>query len=210
MTVWNEIYNKYQSDGTKWATLEENVDPLFIQLLNDNDFKLKSALDIGCGTGKYLKILQDFGFRVSGVDNSETAVEMTLELLGNEADVVLADMYELVMPENNYDLILSISTLHHGTKGQIANLIDSIFQSLAAGGYIFITLPDYEYAKLHDLFKNQAVVEPGTFVPLTGPEKGLPHSFFGEKETRSLFSDFAGVKISLDNIGRWFVVAQKK
>jgi 2-polyprenyl-3-methyl-5-hydroxy-6-metoxy-1,4-benzoquinol methylase len=81
MTTWDAIYKNYQRGGDAWATLSEEIHPLFIQFLSQSDFKRKQVLDIGCGTGKYLAVLQAGGFETHGIDSSDTAVEMTKNVL---------------------------------------------------------------------------------------------------------------------------------
>ncbi len=50
----------------------------------------------------------------------------------------------------------------------------------------------------------------GAYVPLLGPEKGLPHSFYEKSELEKLFSKFANVKITKDDMGRWIVRGEKE
>ncbi|PIT90632.1 MAG: hypothetical protein COU22_01115 [Candidatus Komeilibacteria bacterium CG10_big_fil_rev_8_21_14_0_10_41_13] len=205
MTVWDNIYKDYEQGGQAWATLSEDIDPLFRQFLEEASFSVKKALDIGCGTGKYLKLLQSLGFKTDGLDSSQTAVKMTKELLGDQSDIQVANMFELELPANEYDLILSVSTIHHGLKSQIEELVGKIYQSLVSGGYIFITLPDFSSSKKWNTFKDHEQLAEATFAPLTGPEKGLPHSFYEKPEIENLFSDFNDLQLNLDGIGRWFI-----
>lgn len=209
MTTWDNIYKNYKNGGEAWATLSEDIDPLFISFIAKSELRLKSAFDIRCGTGKYLKFLKLKGFSVFGIDSSETAIEMSKENLGDSAAVEMADMYDYEIPKNKFDLILSVSTLHHGTKDQIKKLIDQIYGSLSTDGKIFITLPDIECNKKWNTFKDDKEIAPGTYSPLSGPEKGLPHSFFSKQEIESLFSDFRDIELSIDKIGRWFVIGTK-
>jgi SAM-dependent methyltransferase len=209
MTIWDQIYKNHQKGGSAWATLSEGIDPRFIDLIGKTNFKLKSAFDIGCGTGKYLGYLQSKNFRVAGIDSSETAIEISKKFLGDSTDLVLADMYDFKIPKNKYDLILSVSTLHHGKKERINKLVKRIYDSLATGGIIFITLPDIKFNNKSNAFKDDKEIAPDTYLPLYGPEKGLPHSFFSRQEIDSIFSDFKGIELSIDKIGRWFVVGTK-
>ena len=209
MTIWDNIYKNYQKGGDAWATLSEEIHPLFKQFLNESDFRIKHVLDIGCGTGKYLKILQSAGFTTDGIDSSETSINMTKELLGNNSNIVLANMFEFDILQNQYDLIISISTIHHGTKQQIQKLIDHIHNALVENGKIFITVPDMESGKKWNTFNGHEEVAEDTFSPVTGPEKGLPHSFYIEKQARELFTRFKNLQIDLDNHGRWIVRASK-
>jgi SAM-dependent methyltransferase len=209
MTVWDAIYQNFQKGGEAWASLSEDIHPLFKQFLEQSEFTLKHALDIGCGTGKYLKLLQAGGFKSDGVDSSPTAVEMAQRELGPGAKISCADMFGYDIPENRYDLILSVSTIHHGTKEHVRGLLKNIHQTIVENGRIFITLPDLESSKKWNTFKEHQKLAEGTYAPLSGPEKGLPHSFYSQEETRELFSSFKNLQMDLDERGRWIVWGSK-
>jgi len=209
MTIWDNIYKNYQKGGEAWATLSEEIHPLFKKFLGQSNFELKHVLDIGCGTGRYLKILQACGFKTDGIDSSKTAVEMTKKELGNSSGVLCVDMFEFEIPKNKYDLIISISTIHHGTKEQIQNLVNKIHEALTKNGKIFISLPNLEGGKQWNTFKDHEKIAEGTSVPSSGPEKGLPHSFYTKEEVQKLFSKFKDLKLDLDSHGRWIAQASK-
>jgi 2-polyprenyl-3-methyl-5-hydroxy-6-metoxy-1,4-benzoquinol methylase len=209
MTIWDNIYKNYQKGGEAWATLSEEINPLFKEFLTNSNFDQKHILDIGCGTGKYLKFMQAEGFHTDGIDSSETAVEMTQKTLGEDSTILCVNMFEFEIPKNKYDLVISVSTIHHGTKDQIQNLINKIFDVITENGKIFITVPDFESSKKWNTFKDHEEITEGTFAPLSGPEKGLPHSFFTKEEVQKLFSKFREVKLNLDEIGRWTAMGSK-
>ena len=119
-------------------------------------------------------------------------------------------MYEYDYPDATYDLILSVSTIHHGYKEQIQSVLGKIYASLAKGGKIFITLPDFTSSTSWQTFRDHTELGPGTYAPKTGPEAGLVHSFYTESEIQNLFSNFRNTQLDLDDIGRWFVIASKR
>jgi len=209
MTVWDDIYKNYQKGGEAWATLSEEIHPLFKQFLNQSNFELKHVLDIGCGTGKYLKILQAGEFKTDGIDSSETAIEMTKKILGDNSAILCVNMFEFEIAKNKYDLVISISTIHHGTKEQVQNLINRIYEAIVKNGRIFITVPDFESSKKWKTFKDHKEIAEGTFAPLSGPEKGLPHSLYAKEEAQKLFSKFRDLQLDLDSHGRWVAQASK-
>jgi len=209
MTIWDNIYKNKKKNGDTWATPSDRYFPSFEQFLKQSNFEIKHALDIGCGIGKYLKILQSKEFKTDGVDSSKTAVEMTKKLLGDNSTILCADMFEFEIPKNKYDLIISILTIHHGTKKQVQNLIDRIYEAIMVNGKIFITVPDFESSKKWNTFKNHEKITEGTFAPLSGPEKGLPHSFYAKEEVKKLFSKFTNLKLNIDDEGNWVAQASK-
>lgn len=172
-------------------------------------FNKKSVLDIGCGTGKYLKYLQANGFNTSGIDSSRTAVDMTLKLLANDSDIVCTSMYDFSIEKDAYDLVISISTLHHGTKTQVSKLIKRIYKNLSLEGKVFITVPDIETAIKKGYIEDHVDLGNGTYAPKVGLEKGLEHSMYTKQEVEELFSKFSITSIELDEIGRWFIQAEK-
>ncbi|MFQ6124476.1 MAG: class I SAM-dependent methyltransferase [Candidatus Heimdallarchaeota archaeon] len=209
MTIWDEIYKEYKRVGKAWASLGEEIHPLFKEFLKNSDFKLKSVFDIGCGDGRYLKLLELSGFKIAGIDSSKTAIDMAKVILDNKLAVRVADMYLCKIPKEKYDLIISITALHHGKKSEIKNLIDTIYSALVPNGKIFITIPDLSCVKIWNTFKTRKEIERGTFIPLIGPETGLPHSFYTKKEIQELFTKFKDLKLLKDESGRWIVQASK-
>lgn len=210
MTVWDKIYQDYKNGGEEYATLKKGLIPEFLEFMDKNDFKLKKALDVGCGNGKYLVFLKNNGFKVEGIDSSPTAVQMTREALGKNAGILCADMYEYDPAASSYDLIISIAAIHHGLKRQVGEVIKKLYEALVPGGHFFITLPDNEGSSHWTMMTDHREIEPGTRVPLSGPEKNLPHSSFTRDEIKILFSSFKHIDLQLlADRGRWIITGEK-
>lgn len=208
MTTWDKIYKNYQKGGPAYASLGFEIYPLFKKYIKRSKFPSKSALDIGCGDGRYLDYLQRLGFKTDGIDSSPTSVKMTRKLLKDKSRIVLADMFKYKIPSGKYDFIFSINTIQHGRKEKIKKFITRIYSALRKNGKFFVTFPDHRQVKKWRSFKKNKKIAPGTYLPLIGPEKGLYHSFFTKKEIERMFSKFMKVKMKMD-WGRWFVLAEK-
>ena len=76
MSVWESIYKNYQNGGPAWASLKDSLHPDFLKFVEQSDFKIRSALDIGCGDGRYLMFLKQKGFSITGLDSSPTAISI--------------------------------------------------------------------------------------------------------------------------------------
>ncbi|MFH1366978.1 MAG: class I SAM-dependent methyltransferase [Patescibacteria group bacterium] len=209
LTTWDKIYKNYLKGGPAYASLGYEIYPPFKKFIKRSKFTSKSALDIGCGDGRYLKYLQTLGFATDGIDSSLSAVKMTKKLLKDKSRIIKADMFKYKIPPGKYDFIFSFNTLQHGKKAQIRKLVNRIFRALRNNGKTLITLPDCQQINEWHHFQKKRMVSAGTYIPLTGPEKGLPHSFFTKKEIARFFLKFKKVKIKMGNYGRWFIQAEK-
>jgi len=211
MANWDKIYRDYKKGGHAWATLDGKIIPEFKRFLWQEKFKQKSVFDIGCGTGNYLAYLASKGFAVAGTDSSPTAVKMARALFDKKTGraIKVANMFKLRIPKNKYDLIMSIAAIHHGMKKDVTRLVGKVYTALISGGRAFITFPDFVSSQHWNTFKTNKDLGNGTFAPLSGPEKGLPHSFFTKPEIEKMFAKFRTVKIQLDKRGRWVVRAVK-
>nr|WP_231133498.1 class I SAM-dependent methyltransferase [Capillibacterium thermochitinicola] len=169
-----------------------------MSFIESSTFPVKLALDIGCGQGKYLKYLQEKGFKTVGLDSSESAIMMTKDLLDNQGKFILADMFEYKYPLNTYGLIISHAALYHGEKKKVIALLNKIYDALMKKGKVFISLPDEECIKNWAIMAEHETLEDGTCIPLIGPEKGLPHSFFSKEEIDKLFSKYSRIKTDLE------------
>lgn len=208
-TVWDNIYREYLAGGLAWASLRDDIHPSFISFIQESNFPTQYALDIGCGTGKYLKYLQLNGFQTVGLDSSETAITMSRDILANQGELILADMYEYHYPQNTFGLVLSHATLHHGKKKSVARLVEKIYDALMIKGKVFISIPSDECKTNWAMMAECETLEDGTCIPLIGPEKGLAHSFFSKEDVDKVFSRYSNLEITLDEWGRWIITGEK-
>jgi|SRR5579862_1087652 len=207
-TIWDKIYKQYEAGGEAYATLSRGLNPDFMKFVEKTDFPVKSAFDIGHGTGHYLVWLKTKGFDVSGIDSSKTAHKMATKALVQD-NLTLGDIYEYEIPKNQFGLILSVHAIHHGLKPQIKKALNSVYEGLVEGGRIYLTLPVNDVHKQWNTHKNSRLIAPGTFAPTGGPEKGLPHSFYTEDEVKELFKGYSQLSYKLNDRGVWVIIAQK-
>lgn len=97
----------------------------------------KTVLDVGCGMGRFAQVAADHGARVVGVDLS-VAVEAANANLGHLPDTAFlqADVFDLPIREESFDLIYSIGVLHHTPDTRAA--FASLPRLLRPGGRIAI------------------------------------------------------------------------
>lgn len=95
----------------------------------------KDVLEIGSGTGVHARLLAAAGARLSAVDLTPTAVELTrrrLELAGLSGDVREADAEHLPYDDASFDFVWSWGVIHHSEHTD--RVVDEIARVLRPGG----------------------------------------------------------------------------
>ena len=165
------------------------------------------ALDVGCGVGRHCTFLAKRGFRVAGMDNSPTGIRLAQQacaLRHIPFDGRVCDMTALPWEDGTFDAALSISTIHHGLRANVAKAIQEVARVLRPGGDFLV---DFEctqtmkYAERRALAKIGQIteVEPNTFVDMRPDSNDLdgylPHHFSDESDVRDLLHPFEIVRL---------------
>lgn len=158
-------------------------------------------LDLGSGSGRHTVHLAKAGFMPIGMDISYSGLQMTRAWLSSEkqeAGTLLADMREpFPFRDESFDAVFSTQVIHHAFLAKIRGSIQEIWRVMSPNGLAFITLS----ARM-DRGEKVEMVEPGTFVPLTGSEAGLPHHIFSEEEWKKELNTFQIIDISIRAEGK--------
>ena len=170
--------------------------------------KVNRILDIGCGTGRHTVYLAAQGFHVYCLDSSPTALKLTIDKLSQQnlhAHLTFHDMTALPYDDEFFDAIICVQVIHHNVIAKIHETVGEINRVLKVGGLIWITVP----VSKNEPSENQEEIEPGTFIPLNGIERGLPHHYFTRDEILSLFEGFSVIDFHLDPFNHHSLLARK-
>lgn len=102
-------------------------------------------LDVGCGPGKLLRVLRDWGWDTYGVDFSPVAVDYARAK--HQLKVELGTIHEGKYPANYFDVVMFNHSLEH-----VYNPIDSLREAhriLKPGGALLITIPNADSFEAH-------------------------------------------------------------
>lgn len=111
----------------------------YIRPLSPSFFKNKRGLDVGCGTGRHLYFVAQYGAEVVGIDLSEAvqvAYNNTLSFFN--AHVVQADLYHPPFKTKYFDFIYSFGVLHHLPEPEAG--FKELLRFLKRNGHISIYL----------------------------------------------------------------------
>jgi len=108
---------------------EEKLKTLF-----KTKFQGKSLLDIGCGQGRYLRLLQEYCTKIKGIDANPDQVK---NLLNEGFDASLPNE----PLQQKYDVLLMSHIVEHLSAQELVAFIDKYLPSLEDDGYLIILTP---------------------------------------------------------------------
>lgn len=197
MNKWDKIYKleKYKfSSQQSWDSV--------ISHFKKNGIGL--VLDLGCGDGKHSFYLAKKRFDVVGFDVSHEAIKLAKKRLVKENNLPIkflqGSMYKkFPFKDGSFDAVVSLRTLNHGTKIQIQHAISEIYRVLKNNGCLFITVIKINGVKniLGKTYFNNLpveIIDPHTYVPQEGKEKGIIHFMFNKKILLTFFKKFKIIK----------------
>lgn len=94
-------------------------------------------LEIGCGSGDFLKTMQTKGWTVKGLEPSATAADNAKK---QGLDVDCGNLENMTLPENHFDLVVGwmvLEHLHHPANG-----LKKLHAALKPGGVLVLSVPD--------------------------------------------------------------------
>lgn len=93
----------------------------------------RTALDVGCGTGRFARLLAARGYEVDAVDPAPDVIAEA-RAAGGGPRFRTADVTEEELPEGRYDVITCLASLHHMPFGTVTRLR----AALAPGGTLLV------------------------------------------------------------------------
>jgi len=120
-----------------------------------NDFsknlpKSGLILDLGCGPGCDSSMLIDLGFEVTGVDFSQEMISEAKKRVP-KANFVCEDMRDIDFPDNTFDAVWCVGSLHHLTKKDVPDLFRKLYLMLKqnSSGFISTQYGEGERYRIH-------------------------------------------------------------
>jgi ubiquinone/menaquinone biosynthesis C-methylase UbiE len=151
-------------------------------LINKIPEQCRHILEIGCGTGGFSRLLAQRAERVLAIDLSSQMIRLAQESskLYPNIDFVTSDAMTYHLPENQFDCIATLTTLHHLP---METILRKIKMALKPGG-VFVCLDLYQRSNLSDLFFDSVAYPANLFLSLIKTGKPRP-----SKEVREAYAE---------------------
>ncbi|MCR4327433.1 MAG: class I SAM-dependent methyltransferase [Nanoarchaeota archaeon] len=112
--TYDELAESYfasrMEGGTSWFYNENLEMPTTLKILGK--VKGKKILDLGCGPGRYAKILTQRGAKVVGIDNSKVSLKIAKKE-SPKSKFIFGDVENLPFKKEEFDIVFSSLVLDH-------------------------------------------------------------------------------------------------
>ncbi len=133
--AFDKVANQYDSDFTG-----KHASQLYDRVAETTrKFAPVSVLDVGCGTGNLLALLNQDHTHLYGVDLSPEMLKYARRRLGPEADLELADSEKLPWAAEQFDVVTCTDSFHH--YPQPLHVLDEMRRVLKPQGHLIIGEP---------------------------------------------------------------------
>lgn len=100
---------------------------------------ITNALDFGCGTGRFFKLLSEYAARVTGVDKEPLMVDAARRYAGNSAaEIVCCPGAQLPFDSSLFDFTLCSSVLCVTMEELLAQVVNELARVTKAGGTLLL------------------------------------------------------------------------
>jgi SAM-dependent methyltransferase len=139
-----QFYATYD-DGEQWRKGEEHFNRGVRKAIKRRK-PSGAVLDIGCGSGNFLRCMKEAGFSVVGIEPSERGSQFAREEHSIEIHHGMIEDYLKAHGARKFDVITLLNVLEHLTHP--AQTLLQLRQILASDGVLALVVPD---ARFHDL-----------------------------------------------------------
>jgi SAM-dependent methyltransferase len=104
------------------------------------NFRVFTALDVGCATGFLVEVLRERGIDAQGCDVSQFAIDHASP--GAVGHIRLANLFAgLPWDDRSFDLVTALEILEHLPPDQVPEALAEIHR--VCGGYLYATIPSF-------------------------------------------------------------------
>jgi 2-polyprenyl-3-methyl-5-hydroxy-6-metoxy-1,4-benzoquinol methylase len=149
-SLYNIDYFESAEGVLDLKNMKEKENILDIVARNSGPLAGRTLLDVGCGTGEYLKAASDRGMQVTGIDVDQSLADYIGRKYGHR--VVTGLFGDDTFPAESFDVIVLSHVVEH--LQEPAPLLRSIHRALKPDGLFVMCTPNFDslMEALHDLY----------------------------------------------------------
>jgi SAM-dependent methyltransferase len=146
-------------------------------------YGLPQALDLGCGRGEWLSLLQDRGFQATGVDFDEGMLSACRKL---KLDVIQGDALTYVkkLPANSVSVVSAFHVIEHIAFDMLGQLVQEALRVLKPGGLLILETPNSENLLVGT---STFYLDPSHQRPLPAPLVSFLAEYIGFERVKTIF-----------------------
>ena len=208
MTEFWETSFRDKQEMWGWEPADSAIDT--IELFKK--YGLNKILIPGFGYGRNARVFFNQGFRVTGIEISETAIDLAQKHFGDSVKVHHGSVSSMPFDQELYDGIFCYALIHLLSEKERAKLIEDCYNQLKPDGYmVFVTISkaDFRYQQGVEISKD-------TFEPWPG----LTLYFYDSDSIQSDFGSFGLINAEIINEPKtdlgskpsqrfWYIVCKK-
>jgi SAM-dependent methyltransferase len=136
----DEIYANFQRQSRGDFNLVKESLRVYLPLLSETAIK-EGILDLGCGRGEWLQLLQEAGLQARGIESNRV---LATQARGRNLEVIDSDalVYLRHLPENSLNAVTAFHFIEHVGFEELIELLSEIRRTLTPGGLLIIETPN--------------------------------------------------------------------
>lgn len=130
----------WQDEKTATQFMQMPLSKYIVSEINEilENKQVQKAIDVGCGGGRYSRYLKQKCIDVLAVDKYK---EMAVSLKEDNISFMQANMDNIPVNDDKFELILSIGVIHNAiTKKEFIDTIKEFYRILRNGGYVILSV----------------------------------------------------------------------
>lgn len=171
--------SRFKEEGTMWKFEPSDSAIIAMDLFKSN--KIENILIPGFGYGRNAKLFYDFGFKLTGIEISKSAIDLA-RTNGLDCKIHHGSVTSMPFDNEQYGGIFCYALIHLLNKAERRIFLESCYNQLKTGGLMIFTVVSKQanmYGKGKQLSKDRFEIS-----------KGLNVYFYDSNSVKREFSDF--------------------
>jgi len=153
--------------------------------------KQRRALDVGCGSGRHLRLLLDYGFQSYGIDYSQDAIDVARNLVDKHPlykELKAVDLAVTPYPDSFFQVVICWGAIFLRPVNEMLKDLQTIYRLLCTGGQAVVNFRSKE-----NWFYGKGISQDGEETYLldenAGPYKSMRYTFVDLDQAKTLLKN---------------------